>query len=72
MYYVFAWDTYYPGGGLNDYVASYEDIDDAEAYGKRLKHKDMVQIVKVSGSRLVEVTSFRPSDYPDEEEQENA
>lgn len=72
MYFLFAWDTYYPSGGLNDYEGAYDSLEKAEEAGKKLKDKDRVQIAAVRGIHLIEISSFRPGDYQDEEDQENA
>ena len=31
-YAVFAWDNYYPAGGLGNFVKSFDDMDEAKAY----------------------------------------
>lgn len=56
-FFLFAYDTYYPGGGLSDYVGSYAAVEEArDAYAER--SNDYGEIVQVVDGNLVEVESL--------------
>ena len=38
MYHVFAGDSYYPSGGAEDFVAAFDDLDQARASARGLLH----------------------------------
>jgi hypothetical protein len=41
---VFAWATYYPGGGLNDISASFDTLEEAKSHAFA-QHEDFLRIV---------------------------
>jgi hypothetical protein len=36
-YALFAYDTYYPGGGWSDFVRSFDTVDEAAQHGRQLR-----------------------------------
>lgn len=44
-YVVFAYDSYYPGGGMSDIVGSFDDIESAKAV--RWSHGDEYDYIEV-------------------------
>lgn len=60
IYLLFAFDSYYPGGGTADFVGAYDAAGNAAAleHGKRLKdmhdrHFDHWEVARLDGSDLV-------------------
>ena len=43
-YFIFAYDTFYPEGGMNDYQASFDSLEDAKEYTKTLTGYDYIEI----------------------------
>jgi hypothetical protein len=39
-YWLFFWDTYYPSGGMNDFLGSFDSVEEAKNHLTR--EKDMV------------------------------
>ncbi len=53
-YMVFAYDHYYPGGGVNDSLDSFADLQEAKDYCENLnKHFDVTHILNVITGELV-------------------
>lgn len=50
-YHLFAWDLYYPEGGLGDYVGSFSTLENARYNARRVK-KDRWQIMGTTEGRL--------------------
>ncbi len=48
-YWVFAWDSYYPEGGMNDLQGRFETYEEAEELEEELKRWDQVRIVDIMG-----------------------
>ena len=56
MYLIFAFDNYYPFGGMDDYKGSAEDINEAiELIREHLKTNDEAQLVQIIDRKLVEI-----------------
>lgn len=62
MYFLFAGESYYPGGGMEDLVGTFPTLEAArEAFARRLDrdgeeaHFDWYQIATIVEGRLVEV-----------------
>lgn len=47
---LFTFETYYPGGGWNDFVDTYDNIEDAKA---RSKGRDNYQVVDLHTGEIV-------------------
>lgn len=45
-YAVFAWDDYYPSGGMGNFVKSFNDQHDAFVYAEQLKERQDAWIFK--------------------------
>jgi hypothetical protein len=51
---VFAFDSYYPSGGMNDFVNSYDDLAEAKELCERLnKDYDCTQILNTVTEEIV-------------------
>ena len=54
-YYLFAGDNYYPLGGGSDFIKSYEQLEDAVAFGERIKEKGSMDWWHVFDSQTEEI-----------------
>ena len=52
MYHLFAYSTHYPNGGLQDYIESFDTIDDAKAFAKSIRYEHY-EIVKQKDGDLI-------------------
>lgn len=62
MFYVFASERFYPGGGMNDLVGEYKTLDDARTFVQSAlgygKEYDWAQIVTVENGKLITVETY--------------
>ena len=54
MYYLFAWDNYYPGGGINDLRMAYLSAEEATEAASKLKSFDRWQVWSVDEHRIID------------------
>lgn len=48
VFWVLAYDQYYPNGGLSDVAATFATLEEAEEYAKTLSGRDYVEVHDVS------------------------
>lgn len=54
-YHLFAYDQYYPGGGMDDYRGSFETLTEAK---KQARGWDMADIVVIEGDTIKPITRY--------------
>lgn len=62
-YWLFIWSTYYPSGGMNDFVNSFDDYDDACNAAKQSEQSDTDRFQIFDSQEGVEVNYGRVSDF---------
>lgn len=50
---VFAFDTYYPSGGMNDFEDEFNNLDEAKDYGYSLSDKDHFHVFDIQTRKKV-------------------
>lgn len=51
-YVLFAYDAYYPGGGMNDFASAHDTIEDAEAAGQK-QRTDYFDVADLESHKVV-------------------